>query len=82
MVGAGDLLRSVKGWGGEFRGGGSFFEGGGFFFSEGAMGARCFLPRGRRFGGVGGFCGLCCVISVCWVPEEDFSCGVRFVNEC
>ena len=82
MVGAGDLLRSVKGWGGEFRGGGSFFEGGGFFFSEGAMGARCFLLRGRRFGGVGWFCGLCCVISARWASEEEFTCGVWIVNEC
>lgn len=76
LVGAGDLLRNVKGLGGEFRGGRSFFRGGGFFFGGGDGCAVFFLPRGRRFGGVGGFCGLCCVISVCWVPEEDFPCGL------
>jgi len=52
------------------------------FFSEGAMGARCFLLRGRRFGGVGWFCGLCCVISARWASEEEFTCGVWIVNEC
>ena len=48
LVGAGDLLRNVKGWGGEFRGGGSFFEGGGFFFG-GGDGCAVFFAAGAAF---------------------------------
>lgn len=55
LVGAGDLLRNVKGWGGEFRGGGSFFEGGGFFFG-GDDGCAVFFCRGGGvLAGLAGF---------------------------
>lgn len=55
LVGAGDLLRNVKGWGGEFRGGGSFFEGGGFFFRRGRWVRGVFCCGGGVLAGLAGF---------------------------